>query len=311
MSGAHHRFDGRVAVVTGAGRGLGRAYAELLATRGAAVVVNDLGVAASSGGEASAAPAEETVAHLVARGHRAVASFADVSDAAQAEGIVDAALEAFGRIDIVINNAGTLVNGSLEQQDLTTFSRDLGIHLGGAFNVTRAAWPHLRKQGYGRVVLTCSTSLFGQEHSVSYCTAKGGLLGMTRALAVEGAPHGILVNAIAPSATTRMTADPLRGVEQSVAPPELVAPAVAWLAHEECRRNGELLHAGSGRVSRIFLGETRGLFDPALTIEQVADGERTVDDATGYVVPTDVFEATGYHRSVTQPSEVGPGHASS
>jgi NAD(P)-dependent dehydrogenase (short-subunit alcohol dehydrogenase family) len=250
MNSQERRLHGRVAVVIGAGRGLGRAYAELLAARGAAVVVNDLGVASSVGGEASSRPANDVVDYQPATGGRAVANFGDVSDPGSAAGIIEAAVGEFGRIDIVINNAGTLVLDPIEKFDAQRFGREL----------TRGACPRLRGQGYGRVIMTSSTSIFGQENTVAYCTAKDGLVGMTKALALEGSAHGIRVNALAPSAFTRMNAGPLpektisasaelvaQAVGTTGAPPEFVAQAVAWLVHEDCTLTGDPAHQGVRR----------------------------------------------------------------
>lgn len=298
MTSKQLRFDGRVAVVTGAGRGLGRAYAELLARRGAAVVVNDLGVATKSGGAPSTAPANEVVEGLRTEGHRAVANFSDISDPASGPEIVETAIQEFGRIDILINNAGVIVFDPIEQLTTERFAQDLAVQLVGSFNLTRAAWPHLRQQRYGRIVMTASTSAFGQENAASYGAAKAGMLGLTAALALEGARDGIQVNAIAPSAATRMAASHVPTVASNTASPDLAAQAVGWLVHEQCTLNGETLHAGNGRVSRIFLGETHGYFDPNLTVETVAANEDAVRDRSEYVVPTSVFEAITYHRGI-------------
>jgi NAD(P)-dependent dehydrogenase (short-subunit alcohol dehydrogenase family) len=285
--------------VTGAGRGLGRAYAELLASRGAAVVVNDLGVATKSGGAPSPAPADEVVESLRAQGHRAIANYSDIGDPASGSEIVDAAMREFGRVDIVLNNAGTVEFHPIEELSAERFLGDLSVHLAGSFHLTRAAWPHLKKQSYGRVLMTASTSVFGQDNAASYGAAKAGILGLTASLALEGAPHGILVNAVAPSAATRMAVSPKASVASNTARPELAAEAAGWLLHEGCTWNGQVFHAGNGRLSRIFLGETRGYVDPELTIESVAENEKLVTDEATYIVPASVYEAISYHRELT------------
>jgi len=202
-------FDGRVAVVTGAGRGLGRSYARLLAERGASVVVNDLGGSIEGDG-ADAGPAQSVVEEIVAAGGRAVADTHDVSTQAGGEAIIDAAIEHFGRIDIVVNNAGIIRWAGLPEVDLANLEAHLAVHLVGSFNTTRAAWPHFVEQGYGRVVLTTSSGLFGFDNNLSYAAAKAGVVGLARSAKLAGEPHGIKVNLIAPAAQTRMAGgDPL------------------------------------------------------------------------------------------------------
>jgi NAD(P)-dependent dehydrogenase (short-subunit alcohol dehydrogenase family) len=282
------RFDGRVAVVTGAGRGIGRAHALLLAQRGARVVVNDLG-GAMDGTGADATPAAQVVAEITRAGGQAVANADDVSTTEGAEAIVASALDAFGRVDAVVNNAGILTTSEFPQTEVDELMRHLSVHLLGSFNVTRAAWPHMVEQGYGRVVATTSASFFGMTTIVAYASAKAALIGLVRSLALIGAPHGIASNLIAPLADTRMSggsrlpgATPRpRRPDDAPRPAELIAPVVAYLCHEDCPVSGEILSAGRGGVARIFLAETVGYTNLGLTPEDVRDNWSAVVDEEG------------------------------
>lgn len=292
------RYDGRVAVITGAGRGLGRGYALLLGARGAKVVVNDVGAAPTGQGR-SADPAEAVVEEIRAAGGEAVADFGDAGSQDDAEAMVARALEAFGRVDVVIANAGGVETvDPFGEMSRASFDSMVRTHLGGSFAVSRAAWPHMAGQGFGRIVLTSSYGAFGTERLAHYCAAKAGVLGLMRALSVEGPPLGIQANAIMPGAMTRLMANtnqaresgetaPIRGHM----PPDIVAPAVAWLAHEACRLNGEMVGASGGFVGRTFYGLTAGFGDPALTIEQVRDHWAQIDDKTGYTVAATIADA--------------------
>ena len=279
-----HRFDGRVAVVTGAGRGLGRAYALLLAGRGAGVVVNDLG-SSMEGEGADSEPASAVASEIVAAGGVAIADGSDVSTPAGGQALVDAAVEHFGRLDVLVNNAGIMRWAGLPEVDADDLDRHLAVHVGGSFNTTRAAWPHLVDQGYGRIVMTTSAGFFGLPKNLAYATAKGGVIGLTRSLSTAGARHGIKANLIAPAATTRMAGEPDDTVPEM--PPEQVAPMVALLAHEDCPVTGEIYAAGAGRFARIFIAATEGYVHPddEPTIEDVAANWATINDESGYSVP--------------------------
>jgi NAD(P)-dependent dehydrogenase (short-subunit alcohol dehydrogenase family) len=277
-------FEGRVAIVTGAGGGLGREHALLLASRGAQVVVNDLGGAVDGTG-ASTGPAQKVAEEIEALGGVAVADTNSVATPEGGEAMVKTALEAFGRVDIVINNAGILRDKSFSNMAPEFWDPVIEVHLRGAMCVTRAAWPHLRDQAYGRVVSTSSAAgLFGNFGQANYGAAKMGLVGFTKVLAQEGAKYNIKVNAIAPVARTRMTED-LLGPLADKLDPALVSPVVAWLVHEDCPVTGEIYSVGGGRAARIFLGVTPGFFKRDLSVEDVRDHFDEIRAEDGYVVP--------------------------
>jgi NAD(P)-dependent dehydrogenase (short-subunit alcohol dehydrogenase family) len=263
------RYDHRVAVITGAGRGLGRAYALLLASRGAKIVVNDLGVGLKGEG-ADAGPAESVVQEIIAAGGEAVACTDTVTTPAGGQAIIDTAMEAYGRIDILIHNAGNVRRGALKDLSYEDFEAVLDVHLRGGFHVVRAAFPHMVAAKYGRIVLTSSINgLYGNPNVVNYSVAKAGLIGLSNVAAIEGGPEGIKSNIIIPAAVTRMA----EGLDTSQYPPmdpELVAPAVAWLAHESCSITGEQLISVAGRVARAYSAETEGVYRPSWSIEDIA-----------------------------------------
>lgn len=292
------RFDGQVAVVTGAGRGLGRAYALLLAERGASVVVNDLG--SSMEGEGSdTGPAQSVVDEIVAAGGSAVADTHDVSTQEGAEAIIASAIASFGRIDVLVNNAGIVKYGGLPEVDVENLERHLDVHLIGSFNTMRAAWPHFVQQKYGRVVLTTSSGMLGLDNNLPYAAAKAGTVGLARSAKLAGEPHGIKVNLIAPAAMTRMAGgDPLGDdapAHDSFMPSAAVAPMVAFLAHESCPVNGEIYTAGAGRFARLFIASTEGYLHPEgiATVEDVASNWESINDEAGYYVPADLMGWSG------------------
>jgi NAD(P)-dependent dehydrogenase (short-subunit alcohol dehydrogenase family) len=280
-----HSFEGRVAVVTGAGRGIGRAHALLLADRGARVVVNDLG-SSMAGSGADAEPAASVTAEIVAAGGDAIADTSDVATTTGGQALVNAAVERFGRVDILVNNAGIIRWAGFPEADADNLERHLAVHVFGSFNTTRAAWPHMIEQGYGRVVMTTSAGLFGLPNNLSYATAKGAVIGLTRSLTTAGAVHGIKVNLVAPAAMTRMAGS----ADVAHMEPELVAPMVAFLAHEDCPVSGEIYAAGAGRFARIFIAETEGYVHAARepTMEDIAEHWATINDESGYHVPVDL-----------------------
>ncbi|BBY23497.1 SDR family NAD(P)-dependent oxidoreductase [Mycobacterium stomatepiae] len=262
------RFDDRVAVVTGAGRGLGRAYAHLLASRGAKVVVNDAGGNLDGAG-ADAGPAERVVAKIIAAGGQAVACTASVATADGGEAIVATAVDTYGRIDILVHNAGNVRRASLKEMSYEDFDAVLDVHLRGAFNVVRQAFPLMCAAGYGRIVLTSSIGgLYGNHNVANYAAAKAGVIGLSNAAALEGADEGVRCNVIVPAAVTRMA----EGIDTSSYPPmgaELVAPVVGWLSYESCSVTGELFIALAGRVARAIVAESPGVCRSSWTIEDV------------------------------------------
>ncbi|MFD1814650.1 SDR family NAD(P)-dependent oxidoreductase [Rhodococcus gannanensis] len=279
------RFDGRVAVVTGGGRGLGRAYAELLASRGARVVVNDTG-AAISGTDGDTGVAESVAAAIRAAGGEAVANNESVATADGGAAIVSSALDAFGRIDILIHNAGNNRYAPLTEMTYEDFDAVLDVHLRGAFHVVRPAFGHMVEAGYGRVVLTSSIGgLYGNTRVANYGAAKAGMIGLSNVVALEGADHGIRSNVIVPAALTRLA----EGLDTSKYPPmdpELAAPAVGWLAHESCSITGEMLVTIAGRIARAYIAETPGVYQPEWTVEQVGERiDQIRDTADSWLLP--------------------------
>jgi NAD(P)-dependent dehydrogenase (short-subunit alcohol dehydrogenase family) len=288
MSG--RRFDGRVVVITGAGRGLGRAYAELLAGLGAKVVVNDNG-SSMAGSGSDAGPAQEVVAAIKAAGGEAVACTDSVATREGGQAIVEAALDSFGRIDVLIHNAGNSLFAPLAEIAYEDFRRSLDIHLLGGFHVVQPAFARMLAAGYGRVVLTGSIGgLYTMPQTVQYAVAKSGMIGLNNAISIEGAERGVRSNIILPGAVTRMA----EGLDTSLYPPmgpELVAPVVGWLAHEDCQSSGEMYIAVGGRVARAYIAESEGVYRPSWTIDEVAEDIDAIrDESRQWLFP----QATGF-----------------
>jgi len=271
------RFDNRVAVITGAGRGLGRAYALLLASKGAKVVVNDPG-GSMKGDGVDIGPAEEVVQEIRAAGGEGVACTESVATAEGGKAIIQAALDHYGRIDILIHNAGNVRRGSLKEMSYEDFNAVLDVHLRGAFHVLRPAFPLMCQAGYGRIVLTSSVAgMYGAPNTANYAMSKTGMIGLCNVAALEGAAEGVKCNVIAPGALTRMA----EGIDTSAYPPmgpELVAPLVAWLAHESCSVSGEILLAIAGRMAKAYLTETEGVYRPSWSPEQIGEQMDAIRD---------------------------------
>jgi NAD(P)-dependent dehydrogenase (short-subunit alcohol dehydrogenase family) len=285
-------FDGKVAIITGGGGGLGREHALLMASRGALIVVNDLGGAVDGTGSDKGA-AERVVDEIKAAGGEAVADTNSVATPEGGEAIVQSAIDAFGRVDIVINNAGILRDKSFHNMSPDLMNPVLDVHLKGAFHVTQPAWVRMREQGYGRIVSTSSAAgIFGNFGQTNYGAAKMGLVGFTRVLAVEGAKYDIKANAIAPLALTRMTED-IMGALGDKLDPGLVSPLVTYLSHETCEPTGRVFSVGGGRVAEVFIAETQGFASPTLTPEDVRDQWGTITEREGYGVPANLAEETG------------------
>lgn len=292
MSTAELGYDGKVAIITGAGGGLGRQHALLMASRGALVVVNDLGGALDGSGSDKGA-AQKVVDEIVALGGEAVADTNSVSTPEGGAAIVAGAVKAFGRVDIVINNAGILRDKSFHNMEPSLMNPVFDVHLKGAFHVTQPAFVLMREQGYGRIVSTSSAAgIFGNFGQTNYGAAKMGLVGFTRVLAVEGAKYNIKANAIAPLALTRMTESLFSGAMAEKLQPGLISPIVAYLAHEDCPVSGEVYSVGGGRVARVFIAETEGYHNANLTMEDVRDNFTQIRNEEGYKVPANIGEET-------------------
>jgi len=285
------RFEDKVVIVTGAGGGLGRAHALLFARHGAQVVVNDLG-GSSQGEGASASAADRVVAEIREAGGSAVANHDSVTDG---EKIVQNALDAFGRVDVLVNNAGILRDKSFARMEDADWDLVYRVHLEGAYKVTHAAWPHMREQNYGRVIFTSSTSgIYGNFGQSNYATAKLGLYGLTRTLAVEGRKNNILVNAIAPTGGTRMTEGLIPPQVFELLKPELISPLVVYLGSEQCQDTSALFEVGGGWIGKVRWERSLGAcFDPVagFSPEDVATQWSRISDFSDAVHPQDNVEA--------------------
>ena len=283
------RFDNRVAIVTGAGNGLGRAHALLLASRGAKVVVNDPGGAVDGKGGGHAA-ADKVVDEIKKAGGQAVASYDSVADAKAAANIVKTAANSFGTVDIVVNNAGVLRDKTFHNMTVEDFDFVVKVHFLGTAYVTRAAWPILRAKAYGRVVVTSSNSgIYGNFGQSNYAGAKLAVVGFMNALRLEGQKYNIMVNALAPVAGTRMTESLMTPEVLEKLRPEYVSPMVAYLCSEQCQRTGEIWSAGAGYFARIEYREAPGvrIQGRAPTIEDVEGNiDKIADLSTNKVYRT-------------------------
>ena len=304
------RFGGRVAIVTGAGRGIGFEHARLLASRGARVVVNDRGVGMDGGG-GDAEPARRAAEVIAADGGTVLADTSDISTVEGTAHLVEATLEAFGRLDVLINNAGIYNTDEFPDIDVSDLRRHLDVHVVGSFLTVQACWPHMVASGYGRIVLTTSTGALGMRSLTAYGTAKAAVIGLTRALAAVAAATGgdMKVNALAPMANTRMmSARELGGADPDPEPerhPALVAPMAAVLAHESCPVQGEVLMAGMRRYSRLFLAETDGYVHEGLDVspEVLMEQWDTICDPSEHesVGSTEVWVARNSRAIATTP----------
>ena len=286
MAASRLSFDGQVVIVTGAGGGLGRAHAWLMGGRGARVVVNDVGR------EGEKAAAEAVTAEITTAGGEAVANADSVEDG---ERIVACALDHFGRVDAVVNNAGNLRDRAFHNMSDEEWDAVYRVHMLGAFKVTRAAWPHLRNQGYGRVVLTSSGSgIYGSFGQSNYAAAKLGLYGLSQTLAIEGAAKNIKVNAIAPAAGSRMSATIWPPEVTEAVKPEYVSPLVAYLCHQSCDVNGAIFEVGGGWIARLRWQRSEGAtFDApgAHTPEDVIENWERINDFAGANNPSSIADA--------------------
>jgi NAD(P)-dependent dehydrogenase (short-subunit alcohol dehydrogenase family) len=273
------RFDGRTAIITGAGRGLGAAYAKLLASRGAQIVVNDLGD-----------DADAVVADITNAGGKAVAAKVSVATEEGVSQIYDTAIDAFGKIDILVNNAGILRDRSLKKMTLQEFDDVLAVHLRGSFMLSQKVFAHMSEQKYGRIVMTTSVAgLYGNFGQANYSAAKMGLVGLARTLAQEGNRYGINVNVISPGALTAMTESMMDANSESV--PDKVAPMVGYLCHEDCQESGAIYSSSGGRLSKVFVGQTLGVTLGEHTIEDVVQHLPEISDETGYRLPAHAFDS--------------------
>ena len=280
---------GKVAVVTGAGRGLGRAYVELLAERGAKVVVNDLGTDVSGFGK-DFTIAEQVADLIRSRGGEAIANESDISTPEGGNDLIATTIEHFGRVDLLVNNAGICGSQPFEDAAVDDFDHYWRVHLGGPVNTAKAAWPHMVAQRHGKIILTTSVvGLFGMRGQATYAAAKCAVVGLMRILAIEGAQHGILVNTIAPNGYTRM--HPAAGSRmaevdgRATMPVEAVAPAIVGLASDSCTDTNRIYNVEGGAIQRIAIVMGPGFYDPHLTPESIAEHYAKVESIDGFSEP--------------------------
>ena len=276
------RFDNRVVIVTGSGNGLGKSHALEFARRGARVVVNDLG-AARDGSGASSEAADRVVQQILDEGGEAISNGANVANLVQVEAMVAEAVERWGRVDVLINNAGILRDKTFAKMDLKDFQLVMDVHLTGSVNCTKAVWELMREQQYGRIVITSSSSgIYGNFGQTNYGAAKMALVGFMNSLALEGGKYGIKVNALAPIAATRMTSDLMTKEVLALLEPEAVTPAVIFLAGEDAPTR-QIVAAGAGVFARVAIQETPGVFLAAdrRDAEHVASAWEQICDTSG------------------------------
>lgn len=290
-------LKGRTVLVTGSGGGLGRAHALLFAKYGANVVINDLGGSADGSGESSAM-ADAVVEEIKASGGNAVANYASVSDPAGAESMIKTAIDAFGSIDVVINNAGILRDRSFTKMTDADWDLVMAVHLKGAYLVTKAAWPHMREQKFGRIVMTASASgIYGNFGQTNYSTAKMGLVGFGQTLVLEGEKNNIRTNIIAPVAISRMTESLMPEQIHEFIRPELVSPLVVFLCSEKCDANGEYYEVGAGAFARIETLRAKGLAvkpeGDNITVELVAENWAKINDMDDAAIVRSIADSTG------------------
>ncbi|WP_313808801.1 SDR family NAD(P)-dependent oxidoreductase [Sphingobium sp.] len=299
-------FQGQVAIVTGAGGGMGRAYALELARRGAAVVVNDYGGGVLGEQDGNAGPADAVAAEIVAAGGRAAASSLAVGTADNARAIVQAAIDAFGRIDILVNNAGTVIAGPFTAHEDDAVERHYATNLIGGHHLMRAAWPHMAAQKYGRILNVSSNGALGIGGNAPYSAAKAGMLGLTLDAAIEGKPQGILVNAVMPSSISRLVEqipDP-RIVDwfRDNLPAGKVAAAMIWFLSRDSMETGRILLTGGGRLTSLTFVETGEIFDPAIDAETVGARIGEVLDESSLTIVHNQAEASArYLRYMPRP----------
>eukprot|EP01088_Endostelium_zonatum_P006477 TRINITY_DN1860_c0_g1_i1.p1 TRINITY_DN1860_c0_g1~~TRINITY_DN1860_c0_g1_i1.p1 ORF type:complete len:306 (-),score=86.25 TRINITY_DN1860_c0_g1_i1:29-946(-) len=286
------RFDNKVVIVTGSGGGLGRAYALEFASRGAKVVINDLGTGVKGEGKSSKA-ADAVVEEIKKAGGQAVANYDSVLDG---EKIVETAIKAFGRVDVVINNAGILRDKAFHKMEDKDWDLIHDVHLKGAFKVTKAAWPHMREQGYGRIIMTASAAgIYGNFGQANYSAAKLGLYGFSNALAIEGSSKNIHVNTIAPVAGSRMTATVMPEELVNALKPDFIVPLVVFLCHESTEENGALFEAGAGHYSRLRWQKTKGVFidnTKPINAEDIKSNYAQINNWEGASNPSTIADST-------------------
>jgi len=290
------RFDGKTVIVTGGGGSLGRAYCLLFASRGANVVVNDLG-GSFSGEGASKSAADKVVDEIVNAGGKAIASYESVSEMSAAEKTIQAAIDAFGRVDILINNAGILRDKSFNNMTEDDWDKIFEVHVKGAFCMTKAVWPHFREQSYGRVIMTSSAAgIYGNFGQANYSAAKLAVVGMAQTLAIEGKKYNINCNSIAPVARSRMTETVMPPALLEKLRPEAVAPLVGWLCSEECKESGSLFEVGAGRFFKLGWLRTKPYKseneEGVATLEELRDNWKTVTDFTDAKPVRSIQEST-------------------